>query len=681
MAHLLFLPEGNGPGFFLWGAASPSSVPAHGLERALLAKGEAREAWVAGASGAIGRRKGVAIGLVEAVRVLAAVPMDEVGDLPGSFGAWSAASKLALELAFRGRFAPRVFPKGAAFEARWEVSLADRRDAERFEAIARAMPLAAHAVPLGAGGAGIELLEPAKPVRRRPSSTPKKPPLWPREALLYAFLSASVDALVRESVALHVRSSDAAGALAKRSRCSPERADVSIKWELRFIYALVSEDGSLALATPEERQLPDELGSWSMPAFAAGGGGVQPEPCVRVRMRIGGGPASGAGARRDRAGEADRIDLSGALRCRWEVTVDGASVRAEEARGLLQRGALPVSAQGPLTTAEEAMLAAALRLIAQGSGLVPARAALRALLVGSVAGIPGPVEVVTDRALSACLDGLAGRGEARPPELPASIREVCSPTMERGIAWLARRVSLGLGGWYVDEDGPSRRFAAIALLNHLAETRTSRSRKRGSPPPLVICADPAAWEAAIALVAPPLVPVLHCGPHRAESAAELKPRAAGRGLVLTTYEELSGNADLLEAVEWPLVLFDEADARAIALAAEAQRLRARCRIGLAGAAAAADRRMASFSFWASFSFSFWGALELVSPGLLGSAAMVRRAVELPIERFRDPKAEALLARVVRLFVFRAAEPAPGAAVDASPDEASEASARREEAGG
>lgn len=319
------------------------------------------------------------------------------------------------------------------------------------------------------------------------------------------------------------------------------------------------------------------------------------------------------------------------------------------------------------------MLGASLRLVAQGSGLVPARAALRALLVGTVAGIPGPVEVVTDGALSACLDGLAGRGEAGPPELPALIQEVCSPAMERGIAWLARRVSLGLGGWYVDEDGPSRRFAAIALLNHLAETRPSRSRKRGSPPPLVICADPAAWEAAIALVAPPLVPVLHCGPCRAESAAELKARAAGRGLVLTTYEELLGNADLLEAVEWPLVLFDEADARAIALAADAQRLRARCRIGLAGAAAAADRRMASFSFWA--------ALELVSPGLLGSAANVRRAIELPIERFRDPKAEALLARVVRLFVFRAAEPAPGAAVDASPHEASEASARREEVGG
>jgi SNF2 family DNA or RNA helicase len=212
----------------------------------------------------------------------------------------------------------------------------------------------------------------------------------------------------------------------------------------------------------------------------------------------------------------------------------------------------------------------------------------------------------------------------------------------------------------VDEDGQARRLSAIALLLHLlhlaqARPQPSRSRKPADPPPLVICADPAAWEAAVARAAPPLVPALHCGPERATSPAELKARAAGRGLVLTSYEELSIDADLLGAVEWPMILFDEADAwvsPSSGLRSAAQKLRARCRIGLAGAAI--DRRLTSL----------WAALELVSPGLLGSLEAFQREIALPLERFRDAEAEALLARVVRLLVFRAAEPAPEAAADA-----------------
>lgn len=705
------------------------NASARRLERALAANGEAREAWVAGATGVSARRRGVAVGLLKGIEVLAAVPMDQVRDLPGSFGVWSAASKLALELATRGRFAPRVrsmgeTTRGAAWEARWEVSLTDRRDAERFEAIARSMPAAAHGVPLGAGRLEPDVGpaevatsgkpgRPVKPMKKTGSGDRRSSPVWPKEALLYAFLSASIDALVRESVALRVRSSDAAEALANRSKCLHQQGALSLQpslqpslqWELRFIFALVSEDeggAALAFAMPEEQDLPNELGAWSMPAFMAGVDGVagggragKAESRVRVRMRLGGGGQSGVGGPRDRSGEGERIDLSGALRFRWEVELDGAALGVEEVRALLKRGSPSASIGGSLTGAEEAALGAALRLVAQGSGLLPARAALRALLVGNVEppGLPMPAEVVADRALAACLDSLSGRGEGRAPELSpelwSALGEARSPKLERGLAWLSGRVSLGLGGWFVDEDEQVRRLAAIALLLHIEERKpkSARLRRRGELPPLVISANPAAWEAAVARAAPPLVPALHHGPERAKTAADLKARSAGRGLVLTSFGELASDADLLSAVEWPLIIFDEldeldefdkieeieeTDSRAgstSAWSSLAQGLRARCRLGLAGVGM--NRRLNAL----------WDALELVSPGLLGPLDTFRREIAVPVERFRDPEAEALMARVVRLFVFRAGSPAPESAAGAPVPQASAQESAREEVGG
>jgi hypothetical protein len=79
--------------------------------------------------------------------------------------------------------------------------------------------------------------------------------------------------------------------------------------------------------------------------------------------------------------------------------------------------------------------------------------------------------------------------------------------------------------------------------------------------------------------------------------------------------------------------------------------------------------------------ALWDALELVSPGLLGPYETFRREIALPVERFHDPKAEALLAKVVRLFVFRAGEPAPEPAAGTSPIASADKASAREEVGG
>jgi hypothetical protein len=97
------------------------------------------------------RVHGVSIPLGAAVPILATLAADDVGRVPASVGAWSLATKLALDLIARERVAPVISVTEAGAEARWGVSLALPEDAERFRRLAAALPPAAHAVPAGRG--------------------------------------------------------------------------------------------------------------------------------------------------------------------------------------------------------------------------------------------------------------------------------------------------------------------------------------------------------------------------------------------------------------------------------------------------------------------------------------------------------------------------------------------------
>jgi hypothetical protein len=152
VSHLVFEPRADGgPRFLLWPAEQASD--GHASVVADLAKsGETVTATVVTAKRAAERVHGIAIPLGAAVPLLAAVAADDVGRLPASVGAWSLATKLALDLVARERVAPVISVTEAGASGRWGVSLALPEDAERFRRLAAALPPAAHAVPAGRGG-------------------------------------------------------------------------------------------------------------------------------------------------------------------------------------------------------------------------------------------------------------------------------------------------------------------------------------------------------------------------------------------------------------------------------------------------------------------------------------------------------------------------------------------------
>src|SRR5206468_7280418 len=101
-----------------------------------------------GPGGARARTRGAYLSLDRTVARLAAVPMGEIDELPGSIAAYALASKLALDLVARERAVPLLRGDGDELVAHWGAALGTPDDAGRVEAPAAALPAAAHAVPI-----------------------------------------------------------------------------------------------------------------------------------------------------------------------------------------------------------------------------------------------------------------------------------------------------------------------------------------------------------------------------------------------------------------------------------------------------------------------------------------------------------------------------------------------------
>lgn len=169
------------------------------------------------------------------VERFAVVPTSEVESFPGSLALWTLASKLALELLARERVVPTLLRKSERIEARWAAALSASEDSSRVVALARSMPAAAHAVPV------------------RPE---RDSAVWAPEALLRAFLDATVDAFVRA----------ARGGPSLPPRSSSRRP---ASWDERWRAALSGSRRDFAPEGFAERSVVDELTRWSEPALGA----------------------------------------------------------------------------------------------------------------------------------------------------------------------------------------------------------------------------------------------------------------------------------------------------------------------------------------------------------------------------------------------------------------------------
>ncbi|MFC9959155.1 DEAD/DEAH box helicase [Streptomyces nigra] len=273
--------------------------------------------------------------------------------------------------------------------------------------------------------------------------------------------------------------------------------------------------------------------------------------------------------------------------------------------------------------------------------------ALGAALTGSIEVDGRPVEVRSTGWLTALRERLTDpEGQEQidqPPALAATLRDY----QRRGLSWLARMTSLGLGCCLADDMGLGKTITLIALHLH----------RQGDPssagPTLVVC--PASlmgnWQREIERFAPGTRVRRFHGARR-----DLASVAQGE-FVLTTYGTMRQDAHRLATVPWGMVVADEAQHVKNPYSATARALRsidARARVALTGTPV--ENNLSEL----------WAILDWTTPGLLGRLGTFRRRYADAIEGGRDPAAGERLGRLVRPFLLRRRKSDPGIAPELPP---------------
>ncbi|MEV5011376.1 DEAD/DEAH box helicase [Streptomyces sp. NPDC056159] len=266
--------------------------------------------------------------------------------------------------------------------------------------------------------------------------------------------------------------------------------------------------------------------------------------------------------------------------------------------------------------------------------------ALGAALTGSAEVDGHQVEVRPTGWLAALRDRLADPEAGEPVGQPAALAARLRDYQLRGLDWLVRMTSLGLGCCLADDMGLGKTITLIALHLH------RQSDPASAGPTLVVC--PASlmgnWQREIEKFAPGT-------PVRRFHGSRRDLEALGDGeFVLTTYGTMRLDAPRLAEVAWGMVVADEAQHVKNPYSATARRLRsigARARVALTGTPV--ENNLSEL----------WAILDWATPGLLGRLGTFRTRYAAAIESGRDPAAAERLARLVGPFLLRRRKSDPG----------------------
>ncbi len=330
--------------------------------------------------------------------------------------------------------------------------------------------------------------------------------------------------------------------------------------------------------------------------------------------------------------------LAALLDFRWQLTLDGALLDADEIAALAAAKRPLIRLRGRWVILDPALLD---RLRRPPRTRLRAAEALGAVLAGEAEIDGETVKVAAEGPLADLAARIASLGSApEPVEAPPGLRATLRPYQQRGLAWLAGMCDSGLGGCLADDMGLGKTIQVIALHLH------RRDLKAG--PTLVVC--PASllgtWEREIRRFAPD-IPVRRFhggGRHLADLALD--------EVVLVTYGVVLRDSGRLAETGWGLVVADEAQHAKNPFSRTARELRAipaPARIALTGTPV--ENRLSEL----------WAILDWTTPGLLGHLEAFTRRIARPVELYRDADATARFAALIRPFLLRRKKTDPGIA--------------------
>ncbi|MFI2412640.1 DEAD/DEAH box helicase [Streptomyces sp. NPDC018947] len=610
---------------------------------------------------------------------------------------WGAVAVEALHLLARGLLLPGL---SASDHDAWRTGPLSAQEVQRLRHLAAAMPPEAHATPVDGAGPP-RLPDPERLVRAFLDAVADTLPRSPAAALVTggpayaapqpqrlpelrawaADVAAAHDTGVRLSLRVEVRnprggSEDAPPAF----RVVPQvhsMSDPSLVADTAAVWAGGVEDAFgtrartdtllalrraarawpplaplLAAAVPEAVDLADEevgelLGAGSRALAGAGIDVHWPRELVReLTTRAEVGPADdepGPGRLSPYSGTSF-LSADALIAFDWRFTLGDTSLTREELDRLAESGrpVVRLRDQWVLVDPEEVR-----RAHAREDRKVTPVDALAAALTGSAEADGGHVEVRPTGWLAELRERITDpEGQdtvAQPAALDATLRDY----QRRGLNWLARMTSLGLGCCLADDMGLGKTITLIALHLH----RQTDASAAG--PTLVVCPTSLMgnWQREIERFAPGTPVRRFHGTRR-----ELADLADGE-FVLTTYGTMRLDAERLAAVAWGMVVADEAQHVKNPYSETARQLRslrARARVALTGTPV--ENNLSEL----------WAIMDWATPGLLGRLGTFRMRYARAVENGQDPAAAERLARLVRPFLLRRRKSDPGIAPELPP---------------
>ncbi|ALC18541.1 DEAD/DEAH box helicase [Streptomyces pristinaespiralis] len=593
---------------------------------------------------------------------------------------WGAAAALGLHLAARERLLPGVSVGG--YDT-WRAGPLDLEDVVRLRELAQAAPGEAVAAPgsdvqallrafLDAVADTLPRTAAAPAATGRAAFSATEPQHVPQLRAWAEEISAGLDSGVRVSLHVHLADTpDGPPALHLVPRAH-SLADPTLALDAGELFASADHalgpraqaDTILAVRRaasvwePLERLLPvpsalvltdrettELIGTGAARLRAHGIDVHWPEGAARsltARAVVGAGRVPPADLRSFLGGDGT-VDL------RWQLALDGKPLTEEETAHVADEGRPLVRLRGRWT-----LVGADLARKARERDLGPLTAieALAVALTGHTRIGTEQVPVAPSDWLLALRARLADPdGGTEPCRQPDALAATLRDYQLRGLRWLERMTSLGLGGCLADDMGLGKTIQLIAL--HLL--RQEHDDTRG--PTLVVC--PASllgnWQREIGRFAPGT-------PVRRFHGTGRSLEGADDGFVLTTYGTMRLDAERLGDHRWSMLVADEAQHVKNPLSGTAKALRL----------IPADAKIALTGTPVENSLSeLWAVLDWTTPGLLGSHGHFRRRWMAPIDAERaDATGEQPTARrlagLVRPFLLRRRKSDPGIAPELPP---------------
>jgi superfamily II DNA or RNA helicase len=609
---------------------------------------------------------------------------------------WGAAVRVALQLVARGRLLPGVSAGG--FDA-WRVGPLDPADTVRVKELAAAMPPHAHAAPLPGLTTGTELPDPepllrafldavadglprsaaARAAVRSPAFAAREPQQVPEQRGWAADVAAGLDAGVRVSLRLELPAGiedddpfravvqlhsladptaivdaadlwageDRAGAFGPRTRIDVLlglRRGARVWPPLARLLESAVPDGLTLL----DDEVQDLLGAGRTLARLAAAGIALHWPKELARELT--AAAVITPTERPVSDAPSFFSSAEVLRFDWQLALGDRALTKEEMDRLATAHRPVVRLRDQWVVVDPELVRKARRR--EMAPLTPIDA-LGVALTGTAEVDGETVEVAATGWLAELRERIADPdgGHAR-AEQPAALRATLRDYQLRGLRWLDRMTSLGLGGCLADDMGLGKTITLISL--HLHRQRQPAT----AAPTLVVC--PASllgnWEREIERFAPGTPVRRFHGQGRSLDALERD------AFVLTTYGTMRLDAATLTAAEpgWGLLVADEAQHVKNPYAQTARALRtipSAARVALTGTPV--ENNLSEL----------WAILDWTTPGLLGTLKVFRtryaKAVEAAEADEREAAAERL-ARLVRPFLLRRRKSDPGIAPELPP---------------